>query len=163
MPPSIFEELKTFLEPDDLPPDFDYVVSLRAPDRYGVLVPGFLLYELIDDIRGRIDKGLRVAEKAVRSAGPKKVETTIARLREEYREALRTGLLDSREDVDLILLARELGGALVSSDRAVTTWAEKLGIRLVDPRQLRRLLESLAERVPGGRKAARGSPAGETS
>ena len=143
MPPSIFEELKTFVPAAELPADFEYVVALKAPDRYTVLVPGFLLYELIDDIRARIDRGLRVSEKAVRSAQPTEIETSITRLRGEYREALRAGLLDSREDVDLILLARELDAAVCSSDRGVVTWAERLGIRLVDPEQLRRILEGL--------------------
>lgn len=145
MPPSIFDELKTFLQPDQIPPDFEYVITLKAPNRYGVLVPGFLLYELIDDIRVRIDRGLRVSEKAVRNARPANVEAMINRLRSEYREALRAGLLDSREDVDLILLARELDAALVSSDRGVVTWAERLGIRLIEPGQLRRLLDSLTD------------------
>ncbi len=145
MPPSIFDELKTFLAADEVPSDFEYVIALKAPNRYNVLVPGFLLYELIDDIRMRIDRGLRVAEKAVRATGPKNVDATITRLRGEYREALRAGLLDSREDVDLILLARELDAALVSSDRAVVTWAERLGIRLIDPDQLRRLFDGLLE------------------
>lgn len=153
MPPSIFDELKTFVPPEQIPDDFEYVVSLRAPERYRILVPGFLLYELIEDIRGRIDRGLRVAEKAVRSAGPKNIDAIITRLREEYREALRAGLLDSREDVDLILLARELDAALVSSDRGVRTWAEKLGIRLIDPGNLRRVIESLRE--PDVRSRAR--------
>lgn len=147
IPPSIFDELKTFVEPDEIPNDFEYVIALKAPNRYGITVPGFLLYELIDDIRMRIDRGLRVAEKAVRATGPKNVEATIRRLRGEYREALRAGLLDSREDVDLILLARELDAALVSSDRAVVTWAERLGIRLIDPEQLRRLFDALLEPV----------------
>lgn len=143
MPPSIFDELKHFVEPEEIPADFEYVVTLKAPNRYGILVPGFLLYELIDDIRVRIDRGLRVAEKAVRTTGPKNVDATITRLRAEYREALRAGLLDSREDVDLILLAKELDAALVSSDHGVVTWAEKLGIRLIDPAQLRRMIEGI--------------------
>ncbi|MGM0578594.1 MAG: RNA ligase partner protein [Myxococcota bacterium] len=143
MPPSIFEEVKTFLDEDELPDDFEAVVALQSPDRYGVSVPGYLLYELIHDIRTRIDQGLRVAEKAVRTSHPEGEEATIRRLRGEYRDALRAGFLDSREDVDLILLARELDAALVSSDHAVVRWAENLGIRLVRPEGLRRLLEGL--------------------
>lgn len=146
MPPSILEEVKTFLGGEELPPDFELVVSLRAPDRYGTAVPGFLLYELIEDIRARIDRGLRVAEKAVREAGPANLDRTITRLREHYRAVLRSGLLDSKEDVDLILLARELDAALVSSDQAVVTWAETLGVRLIEPAQLRQVVESVIAR-----------------
>ncbi len=151
MPPSIFEELKTFLVPERIPADFEIIVALRAPNRYGVLVPSHLLYELIEDVRMRIDRGLRVAEKAVRSTVQTDVDRTINRLRNEYREALRAGLVDSREDVDLILLARELDAALVSSDGGVTNWAERLGIRLIAPDQLRRLLESLVQSEPSPR------------
>jgi hypothetical protein len=143
MPPSIFDELKNFLDPDEVPPDFEYVVALKSPNRYHLMVPGFLLYELIDDIRGRIDRGLRVAEKAVREGSSAEVEMTINRLRNEYREALRAGLLDSREDVDLLLLARDLDAALVSSDEGVVKWAERLGIRLIHPDNLRRIVDSL--------------------
>lgn len=141
MPPSVLEELRTFLGGGDALGDLELVVQLRAPNRYAVAVPGLLLYELIDDIRARIDRGLRVAERAVREAHPRNVEQTISRLRDKYREALRSGLLDSREDVDLILLAKELDAGLVSSDRAVVAWAERLGIRLVRPETLRRTLD----------------------
>ena len=141
MPPSIRAELETFIPDEAMPADFELVVSLRAPNRYGVVVPGFLLYELIEDIRARIDRGLRVAERAVRETHAD-VDAAVKRLRERYREALRSGLLDSREDVDVILLASEIGGAISSSDAAVTTWAEKLGIRLIEPKHLRRTLES---------------------
>ncbi|MFW6050996.1 MAG: RNA ligase partner protein [Myxococcota bacterium] len=143
MPPLVCDELKTFVGDSAMPGDFELVVQLKSPNRYRIEVPGFLLYELIDDIRGRIDRGLRVAEKAVRDTHPTNVDRTIARLREQYRSVLRSGLLDSKEDVDLILLAQELDAALISSDRGVVTWAEKLGIRLIHPDKLRGLLDEL--------------------
>lgn len=144
MPPSVLAELRTFLGSAEPLEELELVVQMRAPNRYEIPVPGFLLYELIEDIRGRIDRGLRVAETAVREAHPENVEQSITRLRERYRDALRSGLLDSREDVDLILLAKELSAALVSCDRAVVRWAERLGIRLIDPVHLRGILERLA-------------------
>lgn len=147
MPLSIYEELKTFLS-GEVPPAFEVAVHLQSPERYHQTVPATVLYHLIDDIRSRIDKGLRVAEKAVRTAGAadpsSDVGGTINHLRDQYRSALRLGLLDSKEDVDLLLLAREVNGALVSSDRGVVDQAERLGVRLVDPCKLRGLLESLA-------------------
>ncbi len=47
----------------------------------------FVVYELIDDIRRRIDKGLRVAEKAVRESviDTQNVDAIIQRLRRNYR------------------------------------------------------------------------------
>jgi uncharacterized protein len=146
MPPSIRAELDTFVSDDQLPADFELVIQLRAPSRYQVKVPGQMLYEVIDDIRARIDRGLRVAEKMVRQVGTSEPDKVIAELRGQYREALRSGLLDSREDVDVILLASELDAAVVSSDRAVVHWAETLGLRIIRPDNLRALIE--AERQP---------------
>ena len=144
MPPSVYEELLHFVGRDRVPAELELVVRLKAPNRYEVRVPGFLLYELIDDIRTRIDRGLRVAERAVREGTAGNVDRTIHRLRARYREAVRSGLLDSREDVDLILLARELDAALVSSDAGMVRWAERLGIRLIHPDRLRAAIAELA-------------------
>ncbi len=159
MPPSVYEELLHFVGRAAVPPELELVVQLKAPNRYEVRVPGFLLYELIDDIRTRIDRGLRVAERAVREGTAENVDRTIHRLRARYREAVRSGLLDSREDVDLILLAREIDGALVSSDGGMVRWAERLGIRLIHPDRLRAVLEQLARaEVRQGAEGPGGSP-----
>ena len=149
MPTSIFEELQTFLGEDGVPSGFELVVALRSPNRYGMQVPGQLLYDLIEDLRRRIDRGLRVAEQAVREVQPASVDRSIARLRDQYRQALRAGLIDSREDVDVVLLAFELGAAVCSSDNGVVTWADKLGIRLVSPAHLRALVEAAAAGLGG--------------
>jgi RNA ligase partner protein len=141
MPVSIFEELQSFLGDDALPSEFELVVTLRSPNRYGQLVPGTLLYDLIEDIRRRIDRGLRVAEQAVREVQPASVERSITRLRDQYRSVLRTGLIDSKEDVDVVLLAIELGAAVVSSDGGLVTWADKMGLRLIQPQHLRAIVE----------------------
>ena len=143
MPPSVMEELRHFVEDERLPPDLELVIHLQAPGRHNVMVPGHFLYELIEDIRNRMDRGLRVAERAVREVQPESVDRTIARLRDRYREALRTGLLDSTEDLDVILLAVELGGAVCSADQGLTRWAEKVGLRLMPPQRLRGLLDHL--------------------
>lgn len=144
MPISIFEELQNFLGDEGIPSELELVVTLRSPNRYNLLVPGSLLYDLIDDIRRRIDRGLRVAEQAVREVQPQSVERSITWLRDQYRAALRVGLIDSREDVDVVLLAHELGAAVVSSDRGVMTWADKMGLRLIQPGNLRSIVDGLA-------------------
>ncbi|WP_258868994.1 RNA ligase partner protein [Alkalilimnicola ehrlichii] len=128
-----------------MPSDFQFVLCLKAPTRDEITVPGNYLYELIDDIRTRVDRGLRVAEKAVREVKPSSVEKTITRLRDRYREALRTGLLDSTEDLDVILLAHELGAAVCSADTGLMRWAERIGLRLIEPRALRGILERLSD------------------
>ncbi len=152
MPPSIFAELETFTDPQRLPPDFEFILHMQAPKRDEIKVPGSYLYELIEDVRGRVDRGLRVAEKAVREVQPSSVEKSITRLRDRYREALRTGLLDSTEDLDVILLAHELGAAVCSADGGLMRWAERIGLRLITPERLRGILEQLIEHRAAGQQ-----------
>ncbi len=145
MPPSVHSELQTFLEPDELPRDFELVVRLRAPKRHQIQMPGSLLYQLIDDMRERINRGLRAAEEAVRNPGGHPPERAIAKLREKYRAILRAGIIDSREDVDVLLLAVEIDAAVVSADLGLTTWAERLGLRIIHPERLPGILAQLID------------------
>lgn len=146
MPPSIFQELLNFVEIKDIPADMQIRIFQKPPKRYEMTVPAFLLYELIEDVRHRIDKGLRLAEEAVRETSPETEPEMIANLRKKYRAALREGIIDSKEDVDLILLAKEMDGILISADTGIVKWADKLGIRYIDPRLLRGILDKL---MPG--------------
>ncbi|MEK7289713.1 MAG: RNA ligase partner protein, partial [Planctomycetota bacterium] len=141
MPPSIFQELLNFVEIKDIPTDLQIRIFQKPPKRYEITVPAFLLYELIEDVRHRIDKGLRLAEEAVRETSPETEPEMIANLRKKYRAALREGIIDSKEDVDLILLAKEMDGILISADTGIVKWADKLGIRYIDPRLLRGILD----------------------
>ena len=143
MPPSIYEELMDFVDIDKIPKDLQVRIFQKPPMKYEMNVPAFLLYELIEDVRHRIDKGLRVAEQAVREVVNDNEPDTINNLRKKYRSALREGIIDSKEDVDLILLARELNGILVTADKGIITWADKLGIRYVESRNLRGIINSL--------------------
>lgn len=144
MPPSIFEELLNFIEPEKISGDLLVVLQQKPPKKYELTCPAFLLYELIEDIRERINKGLRVAEKAVRGVSKAGEEEIIKDLRRKYREALREGIIDSKEDVDLILLARELDALLVTADQGIIKWAEKLGIKwLVSSKFKEYLLSSI--------------------
>lgn len=128
MPPSIFEELLNFIDPKKISGDLLVFLKQKPPKKYELTIPALILYELIEDIRERINKGLRVTEKAVRGTAKIGEEEIIKDLRKKYREALREGIIDSKEDVDLILLARELDGLLVTADQGLIKWAEKLGI-----------------------------------
>ena len=143
MPPSIYRELMNFVDVDKIPKDLQVKIFQKPPKKYEMSVPAFLLYELIEDVRNRIDKGLRVAERAVREVVTDVEEETITNLRKKYRSALREGIIDSKEDVDLILLAKELDGILVTADVGIMTWADKLGIRFIESRNLREIIESL--------------------
>lgn len=142
MPPSVFEELLNFIEPEKVSGDLLVYLNQKPPKRYELTTPAFLLYELIEDIRERVNKGLRLAEKAVRSAETKKADEVIQDLRRKYREALREGIIDSKEDVDLILLAKELDAVLVTADRGAIKWAEKLGIKWIIPEKFKEYMLS---------------------
>ncbi len=142
MPPSIFKELLHFVDKEKISGDLLLILHQKPPSKYEMSCPAFLLYELIEDIRNRINKGLRVAESAVRTVGKKREGEVIQELRRKYREALREGIIDSKEDVDLILLAKELDALLVTADHGVIKWAEKLGIKWLFPEKFREYLLS---------------------
>jgi len=140
MPPSIFEELLHFIEKDKIPEDLLLILHQKPPKKHELKCPAFLLYELIEDIRERVNKGLRIAEKAVRSVETKSSDEIIQDLRRKYREALREGIIDSKEDVDILLLAMELDALLVTADQGLIKWAEKLGIKWLFPEKFKNYL-----------------------
>lgn len=135
MPPLIFEELMNFVQRDKVPGDLLVYLHQKSPKRHELTTPGFLLYELVEEMRDRVNKGLRIAEKAVRSDKP--TAENVQDLRRKYREALREGIIDSKEDVDLLLLAMELDALLVTADQGVIKWADKLGIRWLLPEKFK--------------------------
>ncbi len=147
MPPSIFKELMHFVNKDKLAGDMLFFLKQKPPSRYEMTVPATFLYELVEEMRERINKGLRIAETAVRTVEQKGQPETIRELRRKYREALREGIIDSRQDVDLILLAKELDAILVTADQGVIHWAEKLGIKWLYPEMFREFLASSIRRV----------------
>ncbi|MFN3598125.1 MAG: RNA ligase partner protein [Aquificaceae bacterium] len=145
MPVSVYEEFTKMVELGSLKPKFELAVRIRSPRRFNLMVPAEFLYEFIEEVRYRINKGLRIAEEHTKEAGKLKEEDVgrlINKLREKYREALRVGIIDSKEDLDVLLLAYELDGILVSGDEGLRSWADKVGIKLIDPKGLRLILES---------------------
>ena len=151
IPPSIYEELTKFIE--KLPPvEKTILINKKPPSSYQTPVSAMLVYEFIEEMRLRINKGLRIAEKYTRKglttptgkAVPlgiptknEKNEELIKSLRREYRAALREGIIDSKEDFDLILLAKELNAYLATSDLGLVKWAEKLGITCLTAEELK--------------------------
>ncbi len=144
MPPSIHAELTRMLEDREIPEatlaKLNTWVIRKNPARYEVSVPAEIVYQFVDEMNDRVDKGLRVAEAAVRQAEESRdddpdhehmsgADFVISDLRGKYRTALRQGVLDSREDFDLLILARELGAGVVTEDKGIIRWAEELGLR----------------------------------
>jgi hypothetical protein len=146
MPPSTFHELLNFVDKDKITGDLLLFLRLKPPKKHELRFPAVLLYEIVEEMRDRVNKGLRAAESAVRATEKKKVDDIIQDLRKKYREALREGIIDSGEDVDLILLAAELDAMLVTADQGLIKWAEKFGIRWLVPEKFRDYLDSAVRR-----------------
>jgi len=144
MPTSVYEELRKIIDLGGLWAEFEMVVRIRSPRRFNLSIPAEFVYEFIEEIRYRINKGLKIAEEHTREASScEDVGKLINRLREKYRESLRQGIIDSKEDLDVLLLAYELDGVLVSADEGLRTWADKIGVKLINPKHFRQILESI--------------------
>ncbi|WP_297074095.1 RNA ligase partner protein [Thermococcus sp.] len=150
MPPGIYREVMHFVD-EGLKPEIELYIIKKPPNLHDLKIPAFVVYELIDDIRRRVDKGLRVAEKAVRESVIEmdNVDKVIQKLRRNYRKALREGIVDSKEDFELILLAKELDATIVSADVGILTWAQKMGIKWIDASAFKEVLEGLVEKLGG--------------
>lgn len=144
IPSSVFKELMYFVDEKRLPKDFHFLVRIKSPDKHRTVCPVIFFYELVEEMRQRINKGLRVAENAVRSVQDKGIDETIKDLRKKYREALREGIIDSKEDVDLIFLSMELKATLVTGDNGLIKWGDKLGIEWILPEKFKDFLLSAA-------------------
>ncbi len=142
MPPSIFEELMNFVSRDALSGELLLHLKQKPPARLDIKLPAMLLYEFVEEMRERVNKGLRIAENSARSAHSADTDDLVKGLRRKYRNALREGILDSKEDVDLILLAYELDAVLVTADNGAVLWAEKLGVTWLLPEKFRSFVEA---------------------
>lgn len=149
MPVSVYHELGTIKDLGAVAGSFEMIVRIRSPRRHLLNIPATFLYEFIEEVRGRIDRGLRIAEEHTRRGRDSSVEDDegplINSLRERYRDAMRRGVIDSREDVDCLLLAYELDGVLVSADQGLLKWADKVGVKLLSSRHMRHILENVVE------------------
>ena len=151
MPTAVYEELHKMRELGELEADFERVVKIRSPRRLHLSIPSELLYEFIEEVRMRIDRGLKIAEewtRRARSEAENNMGIYITKLRERYREAMRRGIIDSKEDADLFLLAYELNGTLVSADEGLKKWSDRAGIKRINAVNLRKILEGLIEHNP---------------
>jgi len=145
MPPKIVEEFLSFFENKEqvLLKDFLGEVTIQSPDYHKDTIGADIVYKLVEDIRGRSYRGLRVGEEEIIKAGQlmagkgalskKDFEMTIGeatrKFRERYRQATRVGFLDSVADLDLIMLAKETSGYIVTTDTGVLYWGRMFGVK----------------------------------
>lgn len=141
LPTSVYDELKRMLSDLKVPPRARSVLKVKSPKKYELYIPAFLMYDFIEELRNRINKGLRIAEEAVKALSYRKPEEVLKSLRRRYREVLREGIVDSKEDLELILLGLELDGIILSADRGVLRMADSLGLRFWEPKEIKETLE----------------------
>lgn len=147
MPPRIVEEFLSFFENKDQPhiQKMLSLITVQSPDVHAAQLPAQMFYTLVDDIRQRSYRGLRVGEEEITAAGKtlmekgtldkitfqKTIGEYVKGYRERYRQATRVGFLDSVGDLDIIMLAKELSGTVVTSDEGLLKWARLFGVKEV--------------------------------
>ncbi|MDO8554268.1 MAG: RNA ligase partner protein [Candidatus Micrarchaeota archaeon] len=141
MPSLIFMELKNFIG-EKISSEFELHIKKRAPNIYALYLPAAVLHDFIEDVRGRMNKGLRLAEEYAQDNKPEN-NVKLQKLREKYRDAVRAGLLDSKEDFELVMLAKELEATLVSSDEGVLKFANKVGCEWLNGSKMFAMLKKM--------------------
>lgn len=159
MPPRIVDEFLSFFEDknQEFIKDFLSSLNIKSPNQAKTDFSSQVFYRLIEDIRNRSYRGLNIAEEEITKAGEmsseKKPESKkdfqiaigkfIKNFRDRYRNATRTGFLDSVADLDLIVLSKEVDGFLVTSDEGVLSWGRTFGIKEMPASIFRKRLEDL--------------------
>jgi len=162
MPPITYKEFTDYMArydcPDNVIVKAETWIVKKSPNRYDTKIPSEIFYEYVQDMRERMNKGMRISEIAVweaavesmvrMSRGEKKsqielevIGKAIKDFRKKYRGALRKGTLDSAPDLDVLLLAKELGAGVVAADDGIRVWAERLGLRFLSAKSFPQMLQ----------------------
>ncbi|MBN1169816.1 RNA ligase partner protein [Candidatus Micrarchaeota archaeon] len=126
MPPSVFSELANFVDAKTMNA-LDIAIKKRSPNTYAIYLPAAVLYDFINDMRTRVNRGIRLAEDFAADNTPNNDEK-IRKLREKYRGAMRAGIVDSVEDFEMVLLAKELEATLITCDEGAIKFANQIGV-----------------------------------
>jgi hypothetical protein len=140
MPLSIFRELSDFAPAEELKSLRSQAV-VRAPDLYNLQVPAAIFHMFVRELRQRVNKGLHIAERAIQSEN---LPENVRWVRQHYREALRTGIVDSVEDLEVVLLAKEVGGVILTADQGIANMAGELGIEVFMAEEFLSLIEDIS-------------------
>jgi len=162
MPPGAVTEFLSFFEDKEqvFLKNFLSSITIKSPDYSKINFSSSVFYKMVEDIRARSYKGLNVAEEEIENtsrlmagAGELskkdfqiKVGGVIKKFRERYRNATRTGFLDSLVDLDLIALSHEQNGFLVTTDEGVLNWGRIFGVKEMPSSVFLKRLEDLEGR-----------------
>ena len=163
MPPITYKEFSDYMAryecPDETMVKAETWIVKKTPNRYdtGRSHRKYFM-NTVQDMRERMNKGMRISESSVweaavesmvmMSRGEKKADIeakvlgkAITDFRKRYRAALRKGTLDSAPDLDVLLLAKELGAGVVAADEGIKVWAERLGLRFLSAKSFPKMME----------------------
>ncbi len=159
MPPRAVDELLSFFEDKEqiFLKDFLSQITVKSPDSSKTSFSSSVFYKLVEDIRLRSYRGLTVGEEEIVNAARLmsgagdmskkdfeiKIGAVVKKFRERYRNATRTGFLDSLTDLDLIVLAIEQDAYLVTTDEGVLAWGRTFGVKEMPSGVFRKRLEDL--------------------
>lgn len=118
--PAIWAEILAMASPEVLKKT---KVTIKDCNKYNHFVPAALFWRFMQDVEVRIKSGLKVAEKKIEDK---------KKLREEYRDKVRSGILDGAADFELILLAKDLDCAILTRDKGMIKFARELGIKIYE-------------------------------
>lgn len=156
MPPRVVDEVLSFFpDKSSFVGDFLSILTVKSPDYNKINFSGQVFYRLIEDIRIRSYRGLSIAEEEIVKAAELmmgeaklskkdfqiKIGEITRRFRLRYRKATRFGFLDSTADLDLIVLSKETGGFLISTDEGVISWGRFFGVKEMRPEVWKKHLE----------------------
>lgn len=143
--PRVVEEFLSFFDDKKqmFIQEFLSSVVVRSPDLGNIHVSASVIAKLVEDIRLRSYRGLSLGEEEIKKTaegmiGKEKkdkkefeiaVGEYIRRFRDRYRNATRTGFIDSLADLDCILLAKEFDAYLVSTDEGAIRWGRLFGVK----------------------------------
>lgn len=159
MPPRIVNEFLSFFDDKNqvFIKNFLSEVNVESPDLSQMAFSADVFYKLVGDVRERNYHGMNVAEEEMealaldfsgnKTASKKdfqiKIGAFIKKFRTRYRNATRTGFLDSLADLDLIVLAKQKDGFLVSTDEGVLKWGRTFGVKEMPVSVFAKRLQSL--------------------
>ena len=144
MPPAIFAETRNFIGGENAA-DLALFVKKRAPNTFALYLPAAVFNDFIEDVRLRVNKGLRLAEEFAQDNRPEN-DVKLAKLRDKYRDSMRAGILDSKEDFELVLLAKELDASIVTSDEGVIKFANMIGVETLHAERFYSLLKAMGKK-----------------
>lgn len=142
-PPRIIDEFLSFFEDKNQQfiKEFLAVLTVQSPNMHNAPVSAAIVSQLVDEARSRNYRGQTIAEEEIVSAAKESLASldkkafqiqlgpVIKKFRDRYRQATRFGFLDSVADLELIVLAKEVDGSVVSADEGVLKWGRVFGVK----------------------------------